>query len=147
MDFFTGPFIRFPILYLLPIVLASWLSSLRWSLLSAIVMPLVHLSFTKFWDTPFKMVDATINTCIRIAVFVGFAYLVNKVGIQKQALEKEVQTLRGILPICSFCKKIRTQDGEWESLESYISKRSEAEFSHGVCSECCKKNYPEIYKK
>jgi K+-sensing histidine kinase KdpD len=147
VDYLSGPLIRFPILYLLPIVLAAWLNSLRWSLVFAVAMPVVHLSFTKFWVTPFGIADATINTSIRIIVFVGFAYLVNKVAVQKRDLEKEIQTLRGILPICSFCKKIRNQDGIWEPLEGYIIKRSEAEFSHGVCPDCCKANYPDLYQK
>jgi hypothetical protein len=147
VDYLTGPFIRFPILYMLPIVLASWVNSLRWGLVFAVVMPLIHLSYTKFWITPFRMIDATVNTGIRIAVFASFAYLVNKIGIQKRELEKEVQTLRGILPICSFCKKIRNQDGVWEPLEGYISRRSEAAFSHGVCPDCLKTNYPELLIK
>ena len=145
IDYLSGPFIRFPILYLLPIVLAAWLHSLRWGLFFAVNMPLVHLSFTKFWITPFRVFDAAVNTGIRILVFVIFAYLVSKVAIQKRELEREVQTLRGILPICSFCKKIRNQDDSWESLETYISRRSDAEFSHGVCPECCKTNYPDIF--
>jgi hypothetical protein len=147
VDYVTGPFIRFPILYLLPIVLATWLNSLQWGLVFAVGMPLVHLSFTQFWETPFKLMEATVNSCIRIVVFVVFAYLINKVGIQKRELEKEIQTLKGILPICSFCKKIRNQDGSWEPLESYITHRSEAEFSHGVCPVCAKKNYPEFYQE
>jgi hypothetical protein len=146
VDYLSGPFIRFPILYLLPIVLASWLGSLKWGLAFAVAMPLVHLSFTKFWVTPFRFIDATINTGIRIIVFVGFAYLVNKVAVQKRELEKEVQTLKGILPICSFCKKIRNPNGDWESLESYITRRSEAEFSHGVCPDCCRTQYPELFQ-
>ena len=147
IDYWSGPLIRFPILYLLPIVLVAWFNRLRWGLAFAVVMPLIHLSFTKFWVTPFRLVDAMINTCIRIIVFIGFAYLINKVAIQKRELEKEVQTLRGILPICSFCKKIRNQDGIWEPVESFVMKRSDAEFSHGICPECCKKNYPDFYQK
>ena len=145
LDYLTGPFIRFPILYLLPIALVSWLRRPWWGSAFAVSMPLVHLSFRKFWVTPFRFIDATINTCILMIVFLGFAYLVNKVAVQKRELEREVQTLRGILPICSFCKKIRNPDGLWESLETYIARRSEAEFSHGVCPDCCKKNYPEFY--
>lgn len=58
----------------------------------------------------------------------------------------EVKTLSGLLPICSSCKKIRDDKGYWNQLESYISKHSEAEFSHGICPECAKKLYPEFYK-
>ena len=144
-DYLPGPFIRFPIMYLVPIVLASWKSGLRWGVAFAVCMPLVHLSFSEFWITPFTFLTAGVNTLIRIATFVGFAYLVNKVSVQKQQLEKEVQTLQGILPICSFCKRIRNQAGTWEPLEAFIAKRSEAEFSHGMCPDCAKKNYPDFY--
>lgn len=55
-----------------------------------------------------------------------------------QALE-EVKTLRGILPICSYCKKIRDESGEWQQIEEYISSHSDTDFSHGICSECYNK--------
>ena len=64
----------------------------------------------------------------------------------KKALD-EVKTLKGIFPICSFCKKIRDDKGYWNQVEVYIRQHSEADFSHGVCPECAKKHYPEFYKK
>lgn len=62
------------------------------------------------------------------------------------ALE-EIKTLHGILPICSYCKKIRDDKGSWEQIETYISEHSDALFSHGICAECAKKMYPEIFNK
>lgn len=59
----------------------------------------------------------------------------------------EVKTLRGFLPICSSCKKIRSDTGYWQQIESYISEHSEAEFSHGLCPNCARKLYPEIMEK
>lgn len=61
----------------------------------------------------------------------------------EDALEK-VNTLRGLLPICASCKKIRDDNGYWNQIEIYIQQHSEAEFSHGVCPECFKKYYPEF---
>lgn len=58
----------------------------------------------------------------------------------------EIQTLQGMLPICSFCKSIRDDKGYWKSIESYFSKHSELVFSHGLCPDCAKKHYPEYYK-
>ena len=55
----------------------------------------------------------------------------------------EVKMLSGLLPICASCKKIRNDDGYWTRLESYISKHSEARFTHGICPECIRKLYPE----
>jgi PAS domain S-box-containing protein len=55
----------------------------------------------------------------------------------------EVRKLRGILPICSSCKKIRDDNGSWNWIETYITEHSEAEFSHGLCDECAKALYPD----
>jgi len=57
----------------------------------------------------------------------------------------EVKTLRGFLPICSNCKKIRDDKGYWNRIEAYIQEHSEAQFSHSICPECAKKLYPEFY--
>ncbi len=57
----------------------------------------------------------------------------------------EIKALRGILPICSNCKKIRNDEGYWMAIELYISQHSEAEFSHGVCTDCAKTLYPDLY--
>ncbi|KPA16796.1 histidine kinase [Candidatus Magnetomorum sp. HK-1] len=59
----------------------------------------------------------------------------------------EIKTLRGLLNICSYCKKIRDKDGNWQRIEKYIQDRSEAKFSHGMCDDCCKKFYPAVYEK
>ena len=56
----------------------------------------------------------------------------------------EVRTLRGILPICSFCKKIRDDEGYWRQVEDYIRERSDAEFSHGLCPECAREHYGDF---
>jgi len=60
---------------------------------------------------------------------------------------EEVKILSGLLPICASCKKIRDDKGYWNQIEAYISKYSEAEFSHGICPECAKKLYPDIKRK
>ena len=56
----------------------------------------------------------------------------------------EVKILRGLLPICSSCKKIRDDKGYWNQIEEYIEERSEAEFSHGICPACAKELYPDL---
>lgn len=63
------------------------------------------------------------------------------------SLEKslsEVKTLRGFLPICASCKKIRNDHGFWEQVEVYIRDRSDAEFSHSICPECFHRLYPDL---
>ena len=55
-------------------------------------------------------------------------------------LTSKVNQLEGLLPICSYCKKIRDDQEEWRPVEQYINERSEASFSHGVCPECYDKH-------
>ena len=50
----------------------------------------------------------------------------------------EVTTLRGYLRVCASCRRVLTQDGEWEQIESYVRRHSEAEFSHGICPDCAR---------
>ena len=62
-------------------------------------------------------------------------------SFQKQSIElqqalSQIKTLKGLLPICSYCKNIRDDQGYWYKIESYIMKRSEVDFSHGICPEC-----------
>jgi sigma-B regulation protein RsbU (phosphoserine phosphatase) len=55
-----------------------------------------------------------------------------------------IKRLQGILPICTYCHRIRTDKESWERLEEYISQHSDAKFSHGICPECLEKHLPEI---
>lgn len=60
---------------------------------------------------------------------------------------KEIKTLRGFLPICASCKKIRDDQGYWTQIETYISEHSDAEFSHGLCPDCAVKLYGRVLGK
>ena len=55
-----------------------------------------------------------------------------------------IKTLKGLIPICASCKKIRTDQGFWQQVDVYIREHSEVEFSHGLCPDCLKKLYPEF---
>ncbi len=63
-----------------------------------------------------------------------------------QTALNEIKTLRGILPICSHCKQIRDDKGYWSKVETYITKRTEILFSHGICPSCMEKHYSDITK-
>ncbi len=83
--------------------------------------------------------------------------LESEVNVYKEDLEKkvvertvslqksleEIKTLKGILPLCSFCKKIRNKQGDWEQVDVYIHNYSEADISHSVCPDCMKQHYSE----
>ena len=60
-----------------------------------------------------------------------------------EAKERELENLRGLLRICSTCKKIRNTVGEWEQLEAYIASHTEADFTHAMCPECLRTQFVE----
>ncbi len=76
--------------------------------------------------------------------------LQNKLRERVRELEAalaKVQTLQGLLPICSYCKRIRNDRNYWQQVEQYIGEHSRAEFSHGICPECFAKQFaPELEK-
>ena len=61
-----------------------------------------------------------------------------------QEADREVKTLSGLLPICANCKKIRDDNGYWQQIEAYIRQHSEAVFSHGICPDCLRENFPDL---
>jgi len=67
-----------------------------------------------------------------------------KLIVELKDAASQIKTLTGLLPVCSYCKKIRDDEGNWELMEKYIRRHSEADFSHGVCPECLKKYFPDI---
>lgn len=102
-DFVTGPGLQFPVLFVLPVLLAA---------------------------------NALVRICVLVVVGVTVVRLVRA--------RQEVRTLRGIIPVCAECKKIRDSDGQWNEMEIYITTRSEAEFSHGMCPACFKAYYGNL---
>jgi phosphoserine phosphatase RsbU/P len=69
--------------------------------------------------------------------------------MRTQELERalrEVKVLHGLIPICAKCKRVRTDNGDWQYLEEYIQTHSEAEFSHGICQVCIRDVYPDVIK-
>ena len=143
IDYFSGPAIQFPIAFVFPILLAAWYSGRIWGIGLSVLLPLARAALYYFWDAPSEAFTVALNLVIRIIVLAGIAMLANYAA----ALTHEVKVLKGILPTCSGCKKIRTEDGSWMQMEAYIAEHSAAEFSHGLCDECAVKLYPDYFKK
>jgi hypothetical protein len=141
-DYVTGPSVQFPILYLLPIGFAAWSSRLGWGCGLAVTMALMRLVFVMIGPEAWSGPELLLNALIRMAVFLCFVYLVNRTAQHYRDMQREVRALRGLLSICSFCKKIRNDADEWIELERYLSAHSEAQFSHGLCPGCLRQHYP-----
>jgi transcriptional regulator with GAF, ATPase, and Fis domain len=69
-----------------------------------------------------------------------------KLVAELQESLSNIKTLKGLVPICSSCKKIRNDGGYWQQVEEYVAEHTEADFSHGICDECAHKLYPQYFK-
>lgn len=137
-DMKTGPFIRMPVLFVFPVIAVSWFAGLISGQAFAIGLPLIRMFVALNASMSASLFeDKLINTAILVMAFSTISFLVYYVNRQRA----KITILEGLLPICSFCKKIRTKDESWEQLEKYITRHSQAEFTHSVCPECVKKHY------
>ena len=143
-DYVTGPDIHLSILCVAPIALATWYNGWRWGFALACALPLVRVVLSFLWVTSWSMSATMFNAGIRIMAYSLLVFLVHR-EVQRQALLKEAKVLRGLLPICSFCKKIRRDKDAWVPLEEYLVEHSEAELTHGFCPECMKEHYGKFF--
>jgi hypothetical protein len=109
-------------------------------------MVAVRFINTLYWQPaiPHLFLYALINSAVRLTVFLLLVCLIVDVAEKQRMLQQNIRILRGLLPICSHCKKIRTSDGDWQQLETYISHHSEATFSHSICPACRKEHYGSV---
>lgn len=80
------------------------------------------------------------------AIALANSRYLDRLNEKNQALElalSEIRTLQGLLPMCSHCKSIRTDDGLWMRIEAYLSDHTDAKFSHGLCPDCIRDLYPD----
>ena len=140
LDYVTGPFIQFPILFIVPVAIATAAQGLIGGLGVATLLPLVRLSFFLKWELQTSWAMEGVDTVVDMVILSGFAVTIDQIMRQ----QRQIKVLEGMLPICSFCKRIRDQDGQWRRLEAFITERSSASFSHTFCEQCGKTHYPGL---
>jgi hypothetical protein len=144
IEYSGGPYAAFPVLHVIPVILAAWYSGRRPAVGFATAVGVAHIVFLlAAWPAQAEIGSLLAATVLRTAVIVMLALWFARLAEHERALHRHVRRLEGLLPICCFCKNIRTKSGEWESIETYISNRSEAQFSHGFCPDCGKEHYAD----
>jgi K+-sensing histidine kinase KdpD len=143
LDYWIGRHILFPIFFIIPVALAAWNRDRSAAFLLAFLVTAARLSFELDWDEGTLAPYIPFNAFIRLSVLVIVALFAARVAEQHHQLSERVQQLEGLLPICSHCHRIKESGETWTRLEEYISQRSEAQFSHGICPSCWQERYAE----
>jgi CheY-like chemotaxis protein len=91
-----------------------------------------------------KAIDEGVDDFLQKPIDVDVLRMRLRVGERIVRLNERVRTLEGILPICAYCRRIRDENDGYESLEEYVSDRTPARFSHGICPDCARKHFPDL---
>ena len=105
----------------------------------------VHLK-GRAWETGDSIGRVCLMAALDITEATRVAFERDRLVNELQQALAEIKTLKGLLPICSSCKKVRDDKGYWDQVESYISSHPEAHFSHSICPECIRKHYTDYEK-
>jgi hypothetical protein len=150
VDWITGYDLNFFVFYFLPVSLAAWFVGRGASVFLSVLSGIVWFAADALsGHTHPSLFYAVWNTFVRLASFLLIGWSVSQIrnlldherqlAEEMRRLLSEVKILEAFLPICSLCKKIRNEEGDWQQLEVYISEHAGTQFSHGYCLECAKK--------
>ncbi|HEY5652952.1 MAG TPA: hypothetical protein VIR63_01110 [Pontiella sp.] len=133
--------------YIAVILVSLWTKNQKLPLYMAVIcssLTLLGLAISppggEFW----KVITNRMLALFAIWVVTILSIQRKRLYLDKANALEEIKILKGFLPTCASCRKIRDEQGDWKDIESYISQHSEAQFSHGICPECAKKIYPGI---
>jgi hypothetical protein len=103
--------------------------------------------FQKITTMTLKQGDGAVLDKQFVVSAVPFKYLENLFTLLIMEDITELIELRSLMPICAWCKKIRNDKNYWETVEQYMHKHFDADFTHGICPECVQKHHPEVYSQ
>lgn len=131
------------VLYTVPILFSLWFTRRRYTIVAALAGSLfVLIGF--FVSPPGGILwIGLLNVGLALFIIWVTTFLV----LLRKRAEEQIKTLRGLIPICASCKKIRDDQGYWDILERYIEKHSDAHFTHGLCPDCTKQFYARASKQ
>jgi hypothetical protein len=143
-DYLTGPFIHSAVLfYVIPVGLAAWSSRSRWpGVAVALLWPVIRLDIVALWGWPWPKLIAVQDAVINGVVTAAFALLVWQLRHQART----IRTLEGLLPMCGFCQRIRTEAG-WQRVDVYLLDHAETQVTHTFCPECGRLHYGHLVEQ
>ena len=140
LDYVTGPIILIPFFYVILVSLLAWFVGTKLAYFFSVVLPLLRILAHIFWNSPWAVSETMVNVIIQMISLIVIVYLTTII----KKLAQEIRILKGDLPICYYCSNIRNERGEWEQIESYVSRQSEIRFTHDICPDCMERAFGNI---
>lgn len=156
-DLVIPPGIAVGVLYAVVILLSLWLPHDKTTLIFSLISSFLIIAAFFYKPPVEEMWKVVFNRGISLFT----VWIIASLGLKRRKMEQqrntillerekaleEIKILRGFLPICASCKKIKDDKGEWIQIEGYIRRHSEAEFTHSICPECAERLYPDFFNK
>jgi hypothetical protein len=157
LDFSFPMGVSMCVLYIMVVMISLWSPQKRFTVSMAVVCSVFTIGAFFFKPGTAEIWKVIINRVLALFAI----WLITSLGLERKAIEEkqimalaakekaleEVRVLRGLLPVCASCKKIRDDKGLWTQMERYIKAHSEADFTHCICPECAEKLYSEYYNQ
>ena len=147
LDEMTGDDIGFFVFYFVPVALAAWYVGAEWAVVVSLLSAGVWFTSDALGGTlAASMSLSTWDSLIRLAAFLSIGWTTAQI---RRLLDRErqmsadlarsldeVRVLKGLLPVCAWCSKVRDESGDWQAFDTYIARHTDAEVSHGMCETC-----------
>ena len=145
-DYGTGVDVNVTLFYLVPVFLVTWRIDRRMGIFTSLVCAVAWSAVDTMGRKDISSATVLWNVWIQFALFITFSFVVSRIkeilnaqnalNRELHAALAEVKNLSGLLPMCAWCRKIRDEEGNWMTLEAYMSEHSAADFTHGICPTC-----------
>ena len=135
LDLLTPMGVALPMLYSGLVLLGLWSPHPKFALIAAIIATILSILGAIITPPGGVVWIGVTNRLMALLIVWTTAFLV----MRYKRAEQATKILRGLLPICAWCKKIRDDKGYWKQIEEYMEQRTEALFTHGMCTECMAK--------
>jgi hypothetical protein len=113
VDFCLGPYIQFPVFFVVPVMLIAWYYNTGWAVVVALAMAGGRFLVHWYWKFPMEVMPAAVNTVMRGAVLVVIAYATASTALLVRRLRQRISELEGQLPVCQGCGLIQSTETAW----------------------------------
>ncbi len=148
LDVLTGLELDFSVFYTAPLVLAGWYLSRRMALALSVAAAATWLIADLLARSVYPGVHVEVwNAAFELLTYLAVTWAVGWMRAQHDHLVEaasQIRQLKGLLPVCAWCHRVRSDEGYWLSVDSYLRRHTDVQVTHGICPECAARQMSEL---